>query len=174
MYGSRIRPSYTITAPPQSPPGAFNTIEFTIVTGDADLRGDCEVIATLETASGTPLQTIRLYDGTDSGWPNKSTNTVTTTLNPPLKPSDIGQIVITQVEHNHGAETDNNWNINSVTVSLSNVGGPQRGLMSFSGTLLARLTGTLPSVTLPPPTATAGLGMTMPVDPPDLASRIST
>ena len=39
--------------------------------------------------------------------------------------------------------------------------------MTFSGgPLLARLTGDQPSITLPPPRATAGLGMTMPIDPP--------
>lgn len=84
-----------------------------------------------------------------------------------MKPSDIARIVITQIEHNSSTETDNNWNIDSVAVSMSNVGGPQYALFNFSGAPLARLTGTLPSVTLPPPTAAAGLGMTMPIDAPE-------
>ena len=72
------------------------------------------------------MQTIHLYDGKGSGWFNNSTNTVTAMLNPPLKPSDIGRIVITQIEHKSGAETDNNWNINSVAVSLLNNEGGAR------------------------------------------------
>jgi pimeloyl-ACP methyl ester carboxylesterase len=159
-------PSVTLVVPPAAPAGAFNTVQFTIVTGGADLRGDSQATAALGSADGTVLETFMLYNGTGSGWSNNSTKTVTETLSPPLKPSDIAHVLITQIEHNHGLETDNNWNINGVTVALMNVGSAPQRVLNFSGNPIARLTGTIPSVVLPPMTAKTGLGMTMPVDPP--------
>jgi pimeloyl-ACP methyl ester carboxylesterase len=159
-------PSFTINVAPPAPAGEFNTVQFTIGTGGADLRSDCVATAALESADGTVLQSFTLYDGTGSGWSNNSTNTVTATLNTPLKPSDVAHVLITQIEHNSGLETDNNWNINNVTVALMNVGSAAQNVLSFSGNPIVRLTGTIPSVLLPPMAAKTGLGMTMPVDPP--------
>ena len=159
-------PSFSIAVPVQPPPGEFNTIQFAIATGASQLRADSVANVAIESANGAVLQTFTLYDGSGSGWPSNSTVAVTKLLNPALKPSDIGHIRITQVEHNNFPETDNNWNINNVSVSLSNVGSASQNVMSFTGNPLARLTGTQPSVTLPQIVAKAGLGMTMPVDPP--------
>jgi hypothetical protein len=159
------QPSATVITSAVGPPGTFDGVRFVIGTGGADLRGDSVAKASLMGANGAVLQTVTLYNGSGSGWANNTTNTVTAALNRALKPSDIARIVITQVEHNNGLETDNNWNINSVAVSLYNLGNPPHALMSFSGNPLARLTGLQPSITLPPLKASAGLGMTMPIDP---------
>ena len=100
----------------------FNQIQFTIVTGGAGLCANCRAVATLETASGATLQAITLYDGIGSGWPSNSTKPVTATLNPVLKLSDIGRIVITQIQHIGLHEIPNNWDVNSVMASLLNNG----------------------------------------------------
>lgn len=49
--------------------------------------------------------------------------------------------------HNGFLETDDNWNIQSVLVTLNGSGGSST-LLSKSGDPLARLTGSSPSVTL--------------------------
>jgi hypothetical protein len=108
---------------------------------------------------------ITLKAQTDDAWDNGTTHVVTAPLTPPLTPSQIGRIVITLTSHNSLTETDDNWNVQSVNVYLNNLpdngGAGSQALMSVSGAPFARLTGTVPSLVLPP----AGLGMTMPVDP---------
>jgi phosphoribosylformimino-5-aminoimidazole carboxamide ribonucleotide (ProFAR) isomerase len=129
----------------------YNQIRFVIGTGGADLRNNCVATATLKAPNGSVLQAITLYNGSGSGWPNNSTNTVTATLSPARKASDIGTIVITQIEHNGFGQTDNNWNINSVVVSLSNNGAGSQEIVNVSGNPVQRLTGSAPSFTLTPP-----------------------
>ncbi|MGO9935479.1 MAG: DUF6519 domain-containing protein [Steroidobacteraceae bacterium] len=128
----------------------FNTIQFTIVTGSDDLRPDSTATATLEGADGSLLQVVTLKAQTGAAWGNGSTNTVNAALNPPLAAPDIGSIDITLTSHNAFGETDDNWNINSVSVSLSNNGAETQPIVSLSGNPLVRLTGSLPSITISP------------------------
>jgi microsomal dipeptidase-like Zn-dependent dipeptidase len=53
--------------------------------------------------------------------------------------------------HNVFGETDDNWNVESVNVTLSNNGVGQRELVSGSGDPLQRLTGSLPTLVLEGP-----------------------
>ncbi len=46
-------------------------------------------------------------------------------------------------------QTDDNWNVQSVTVALSNKGRDETPIMFFSGDPLARLTGSVHSFSLP-------------------------
>ena len=146
--------------------GTFNQIRFVMATGNDDLRGDSSVTATLLAANGAVLQTLEIKNQSAPGWPNNSINTVTLPLSPALAPSSIASIVIRLISHNGIGETDDNWNLNGADISLSNNGTALQPLMHFSGAPLARLTGVSPTITLPPPHAVAGLGMTMPVTPP--------
>ena len=150
-------PSFSINAPPPPPTGTFNQVQFVIGTGSDDLRGDSSATATLKGTNGTVLQVIDLKPQSKSDWGNNSSHTVDAPLTTPLKPSDIVQIVITLTSHNGFGETDDNWNVNSVNVSLSNNGSGAQQVMSFSGNPLKRLTGSDPSLTLPPvPVGPAG------------------
>jgi hypothetical protein len=142
-------PSVTLTPLPSAPPGSFNQIQFVVGTGDDNLRGDSSATATLEAPNGTPLQVMTLKAQNQPAWDNNTTNTTTAALNPVRTPAAIGHIVITLTSHNSLGETDDNWNVQSVAVSLLNNGGGARALMSASGAPLARLTGSAPSLTLP-------------------------
>src|SRR5271157_5240528 len=147
--GYLIVPSSASAAP------TFNQIQFVIVTGGDDLRADSSATAALLGANGTTLQVIALKNQTQPGWNNNSTHAVTAALAPPQPASAIGRIVITLTSHNAPFETDDNWNIQSVTVNLSNNGANQLQLLGASGSPLVRLTGTLPSITLNLPAAVA-------------------
>jgi hypothetical protein len=154
------RPNLVLDIRPLGPAGTFNEIQFFITTGDDDLRDDSSATATLQSADRSTRQVIALKRQTDPKWDNNTSTVVTAPLTPPLTPAEAARIVITLISHNSGTETDDNWNIQSVDVALSNNGLDLRFLTSVSGAPFARLSGTLPSLILPP----AGLGMTMPVD----------
>lgn len=129
----------------------FSQIQFTIVTGGDDLRGDSSATATLQAANGAPLQVITLKTQNDGGWGNFSTHVVNANLNPARTAASIARIAITLTSHNGFGESDDNWNVQSVVVTLSNGGGGAIQLMSSSGDPLARLTGSAPTVMLTPP-----------------------
>ena len=75
---------------------------------------------------------------------------MTETLNPPQPASAIAKIVISMQSHNGFAETDDNWNVDAVTVTLlGGPGGAQKELMNFFGEPLARLTHSSSSLTIP-------------------------
>ena len=89
--------------------GTFNQIQFTIITGNDDLRNDSSAIATLKTTDGKS-QVVTLKGHDKGRWGNYSTNHVTAALNPPLDPTHVSQIVITLQQHKKAFETDDNWN----------------------------------------------------------------
>jgi len=142
-------PSYTLTPLTVGPPGTFNQIRFVIGTGDDDLRGNSSATATIQGPSGAKLAEVTLKTQQEGAWGNNSTHTVTGALQPPLKPAAIGHIVIAMASHNGLGQTDDNWNVQSVDVDLSNNGSGATPLMRFSAVPLARLTGSRPSFTLP-------------------------
>ena len=160
------QPSLTLPLTSVGPPGSFNEIQFVIGTGNDDLRGDSSAIAALQAANGSTLQTITLKQQSAASWNQNTSQTVTAPLSPSLVPTQIAHIVITLTSHNSAFETDDNWDVQNVTISLTNNGTAPHPLMNFSGAPLARLTGVQPNLILPPEMATRGLGMTMPVTPP--------
>jgi hypothetical protein len=144
-------PSHTFTqsfsvTPVTTPPPTYNQIVFNITTGGDDLRGDSSATASVVIAGET--QTFTLKAQSDPAWPNNSNNVRTFTIAGPAQPlSNFGNVTITLTSHNSWFQTDDNWNIQSVSISLS---GPNVSacLLSQSGNPLARLTGSGPSVTL--------------------------
>ena len=121
-----IGSAFFLTAQP-SLAGTFNQIRFTIQTGNDDIRKDSSAIATLKTTNGKS-QVFTLKGHNKGSWGNYSTNTVTFGLNPPLDPAQITQIIITLQQHKSTFQSDDNWNIESVRISLLNTGTRLRGI----------------------------------------------
>ncbi|MGO8816916.1 MAG: neprosin family prolyl endopeptidase [Terriglobia bacterium] len=133
----------TACAPPQA---TFNQITFTIETGGDDLRGDSSATASVVLPGGN--QTFTLKAQSDPGWPNNSDHVKTFTIAGAARPlSDFGDITITLTSHNSWTETDDNWNIQNVSITLTGSSG-SACLYNHGSDPLARLTGSAPSVTL--------------------------
>jgi hypothetical protein len=129
----------------------FNQIRFVIVTGGDDLRSDSEATAAIQAPGGALLQLIHLKNQNDShSWDNNTTHDLTFNLNSPMAFSALGNILITLTSHNSFLETDDNWNIQSANITLSNNGAGARCYSNVAGNPFARLTGSQPSVTISP------------------------
>src|SRR5262249_4812417 len=76
-------------------------------------------------------------------------HTVTAALYPERPAASIGHIVISLNSYNSFAESDDNWNVQSVSAALLNNGTGRMPLMSASGAPLDRLTSSHPRLTLP-------------------------
>jgi hypothetical protein len=144
-------PTATFSTPNCSPAPAaatFDHVTFNIVTGGDDLRGDSEGTAQIAFV-GSPAQTFTLKAQSDPSWDNGSTHIRTFALSSPQPLSAIFNITITKIEHNGFTETDDNWNIQTVNITLSGPGG-QSCLFSAAGDPFVRLTGTGNFVVLTP------------------------
>lgn len=144
-------PSITLTPERQGAKGTYDQIDFEIETGGDDLRGDSSAAATLLSPNGTPLQVITLKTEHEGAWGNNSKHAITSPLNPPRRPETIGHVEITLTSHNSRTETDDNWNVQSVIVAVSNNGNNTIPLVSGSGNPLQRLTGSLGTLVLDNP-----------------------
>jgi hypothetical protein len=129
---------------------SFNQIQFTIITGADDLRSDSSATATIRSPTGNTIQTVTLKAQGQQGWPNNSTKTINASLVTPQTPSQIRDIVITLTSHNAFGEVSDNWNVQGVSVYLSNNGQGQVTFLNRSGNPLKRLTASQPSLTLTP------------------------
>jgi hypothetical protein len=128
----------------------FNQVTFNIGTGGDDLRGDSSATASIVLPGGT--QTFTLKAQSDPGWPNNSDHTKTFTIAGAAQPlSAFGNITITLTSHNSFGETDDNWNVQTVSITVNGSSG-SACLYNKGGNPLARLTGSQPSVTLQPGT----------------------
>ncbi len=95
-------------------------------------------------------QTFTLKAQTDPGWANNSDHVKTFTIAGAAQPlSAFGAVTITLTSHNSFGETDDNWNIQSVNITV-NGSSESAVVVNQSGDPLARLTGSAPSVTLQP------------------------
>jgi microsomal dipeptidase-like Zn-dependent dipeptidase len=119
----------------------FNQIDFTIQTGSDDLRKSSSAIATLHNLHGEKMDEVELKGHNHGSWDNNSTSKVSGALKRPLTATEIGRIVIELQEHNGLGQSDDNWNVQSVLVGLSNKGHDETPIMFFSGDPLIRLTG---------------------------------
>jgi hypothetical protein len=139
----------------------FSQIEFVIVTGSDDLRGDSSANAVIQAPNGSTIQVITLKAQNQSGWNNNSTHDLVFALNPPQPISQLQNILITLTSHDSFGESDDNWNVQSVNITVFNPGQPAQCLINSGGDPLARLTNNAPTLTLttpsctpaPPPTA---------------------
>jgi hypothetical protein len=148
-------PTATFATPscaPATTTTMFDHITFNIVTGGDDLRSDSEAQATIAVAGQAP-QTVELKSQSDASWDNNSTHIVTFALSSPQPLSAFVNVTISLIEHDGFIETDDNWNIQTVNVTLSSSMGGETCLFSGAGNPYVRLTGSAGSVTL---TATTG------------------
>jgi hypothetical protein len=130
----------------QTPP-TFNSLTFNITTGGDDLRNDSSATASVMINGAN--QTFTLKKQTDPGWGNNSDNIRTFTINGPAQPvTAFGPISITLTSHNSGFETNDNWNIQAVTVTATGPNNASTLLRTDSGNPFKRLTGSAPTATL--------------------------
>lgn len=147
--------------PNQTSGPTFSQLEFVIVTGSDDLRGDSSATATINAPNGSTVQVINLKAQNQAGWNNNSTHDLVFALSPPQPLSQLRNILITLTSHDAPFETDDNWNVQSVNITAFNPGQPAQCLINSGGDPLARLTNNAPTLTLttpscaapPPPTA---------------------
>ncbi len=140
--------SYIYVGGPTSSSAAtalYDQITFNITTGGDDLRGDSSATATVNLPGGP--QGFTLKNQGDGSWDNNSNNVRNFPIGGGAQPlSAFGQVSITLTSHNGFFETDDNWNIQSVVVTLSGPSGSVQ-LKSETGNPFARLTGSAPTVT---------------------------
>ena len=128
----------------------FDSIRFVVHTGGDDLRGDSSAAAELFSVNGQALQTLTLKAQNAGGWSNNSAHTVEAKLAQPLSADEIGRIAVTLTSHNGFLETNDNWNINEITIQLYN-GSTTNQLTDVKGNPYVRLTGSQPTKSIPIP-----------------------
>ena len=143
--------SFSLPEEARGPAGTFNSIQFFILTGGDDLRGDSSATATLLSANGAKLQVLTLKNQNQPGWGNNSRNLISLELKPPRPLFAIQHIQIDLQSHDKFGETADNWNVQDVNVMLGNDGVGNRELMGAVGEPLQRLTHSLPSLVIDNP-----------------------
>ena len=120
----------TPSCAPIAPPTSFTSVIITIGTGNDDARSDTELWATF---TGEPAMCLKPSNNADAdgtcpnggsshdqngnqSWNNFTSSTQTFPL---ATPSTLAGATITiqLIEHNNGFETDDNWDIQSITVT---------------------------------------------------------
>jgi hypothetical protein len=151
LTGSVPTAEFALQCPPpvKPPPATFDTITFIIQTGGDDLRGDSSANAALDGPGSATFQTVTLKTQSQNGWPNNSTNTVSTALTPATALAAFSSVVMTLTSHNGTFESDDNWNVQAVNVTLSNsTNGQSACLANVNGNPFVRLTGSAGSVVI--------------------------
>jgi len=150
LTGSAPTDTFAMPCPPPVVTSApFTTINFTIVTGSDDLRGDSSATADLRDPDGATLQTVTLKSQDQGGWGNNSTHTLSFGLDSPAGLAAFGSVVLRLTSHNGTFESDDNWNVQSANISLSGGSNPPSAcLANVGGNPFARLTGSGPTVTI--------------------------
>ncbi len=122
----------------------YGNMEFDITTGSDDARSDTEIDATVSVSLGTGSRlALVLKASGDRAWTSAQPSIKVFPLNPPLPASSIGGVYVTLVEHDEGVETDDNWDLQSISVLLYNQPTAKTCVIASGG---ARLTATSPSV----------------------------
>ena len=124
----------------------FDQVSLNIVTGGDDLRGDSSATATFCFPGGS--RSFTLKSQSDGAWDNNSDHVKTFTITGADLPLlFFASVTITLTSHNSFPETDDNWDIQSVRVTVKGPGG-SGCVLDQKGSPLSRLTGSSPSVTL--------------------------
>jgi hypothetical protein len=132
---------------------AIPSLEITIGTGDDDLRDDSSATAYVLVQMGDDLKEFStiLKNETDPGWGNDTTHgPVIWNLPPGITDQNLERFGIRLQSHDSvsvippKAETDDNWNINTVLVTYPDGAGGQAELINMAGVPLFRLTGDQP------------------------------
>jgi hypothetical protein len=130
---------------PNVPPTTLNTVEFVISTGGDDLRGDSAATADLFAPGGSsPFETVTLKNKNENGWGNGTVHQVVLPLSSPQ--TGIGKVTFHLIQGGSFPETDDNWNIEGLSIVGFNSGGPQLCVVDLSGDPVVRLTGSTGSI----------------------------
>lgn len=154
---------------PPPPPAALSSLHIAISTGNDDARSDSEVTATLPGEAAICLKPSNNAepDGTcangssatdqngNQSWGNWSGSTQNFSLSSPATAAQLGTITITLVEHNSGFETDDNWDLQGISLTGFDSSGNATPLLNISNprvsgndnNCMARLKGAPSSVT---------------------------
>jgi hypothetical protein len=154
---------------PPPPPLSFSSVGITVSTGNDNARKDTELWVTFP---GEPSMCLKPSnnaeaDGTCNNggsatdqngqqeWSNWTTSAQTFPLPTPQLAATLNSITFRLIEHNSGFETDDNWDIQGVTVVGIDSSGNSTQLLNVSNprdtnhndNCLSRLTGSAGSVT---------------------------
>ena len=125
----------------------YTNITFTAGTGGDDARKDSKVTATVRAAgSHQTIQTFTLKDKNAGSWSNNSSHTVSFAFLNPVAADQLGDVVISLVQGGHFPETADNWNLQSLVISVFTPGRGTDTVMQLRGNPLKRLTGSQGSV----------------------------
>jgi hypothetical protein len=141
-----------------NPTATFDQITFDITTGGDDLRGDSSATASVLLQGVAQVFTLKAQ--ADPGWPNNSRNVRTFQISGPAQPlPQFGSMTMTLTSHNSIFETDDNWDIENLSVSVSGPSGSScllnmvgKAKLPDGSTGLVRLTGSQPSASFQPGT----------------------
>lgn len=136
--------------PTSTPPPSFDSMTFTIGTGGDDLRGDSSAAVAVTVNGATRM--FSLKSQSEPSWDNNSTHVKTFTLASPVPLSAFGPIAITLTSHSGAFESPDNWNIQTLQITVSASGGGSTCLVNVSGNPFKRLTGSAGTVTVSPGT----------------------
>ena len=116
------------------------SVQYSIGTGGDDLRGDSSAVAALQGPSGNTFENVTLKTQSQSGWGNNSGHIVVNSFNQSSSTA-LGKTAVTLTSHNGFLESDDNWNIQSLKLTLFTPSGGIECQQALSGNPLARLTG---------------------------------
>ena len=144
------------------------SLEYTVVTGGDDLRGDSSAASSLEGTNGAGFETVNLKTQSQPGWGNNSTHVRVFQIGQP-QPAPLGNVAVTLTSHNSSLETDDNWDIQSGDFKVRNPNGSVFCDTAASGNPAARLTGQAPTAVFatpscappPPPTDFVSVAVTI-------------
>jgi len=94
--------------------------------------------------------TFQLKSQNEGSWENNSFHGKTFAISGASGLSAFRQITITLTSHNGAFETDDNWNIENLNVTVSNSGASASCILNVRGDPLVRLTGSGPSAIFNP------------------------
>jgi hypothetical protein len=126
----------------------ITNVNITIVTGEDNLREDSSATAWILFVDGneTKEYSTVLKTETEHAWEESTTHgPIGWNLPPGMTSENISRFGIRMQSHEHGAETSDNWNINSVLVTYPDGSGGSAILVDQAGGPLVRLTGSEPA-----------------------------
>jgi hypothetical protein len=135
----------TLSCAPPPPPASIVSVAITVTTGNDNARSDTELWATF---TGEPAICLKPSNNADADgvcnnggsatdqngqqdWGNGSTSTQTFSLATP-RVLDGATLTLQLIEHNSGVETDDNWDIQSISVTGKDTNGVSTLLLSLS------------------------------------------
>lgn len=126
-----------------NPDQQLKTLHFSIQTGDDDVRGDSEVYGTVVLLQGNQVNTFSKSLNDKAEWRNGSTHESDIQL-PNIHVKDIQGLRIVFASGNCFLCTQDNWNMDEITVTYKLDTGDDEVLVQQAGKPLWRFTGSTP------------------------------